>query len=385
MKKQFNLLLVKKIDNVINYLNTTIKSYNSLTRTNIKKDLLNTLTNSIALLTKNINNNLSINMSKLSTADSTSLDYNTQLTDINKFNNQLEEYINIDNLINKYNDNIKLFSLNTRTNTKTNANANTILDKSSILPIYERNFDRINQMLNSDFNDNENEHSLADKYSKAYMELVESKQKDDLDVNPLRLGSQIESGIISFLTNLSGKGKTNTTPSNSNTTPSNSNTTPSNSNSRGSYLLNKDTNTTMVEGFLPNTTLDTKTSKNSFIDDVKKTPNKKTNEVPDIKNINMKNAINNTSNTNKTNKTNKNNTNNILSQLVSGNFIQFIMNSITDNFKLFTQYYNANISSNTESDKKDNENTFKLEDNMMPAGLLLFILSMLIYFIDITS
>ena len=99
----------------------------------------------------------------------------------------------------------------------------------------------------------------------------------------------------------------------------------------------------------------------------------------------MKNAINNTSNTNKTNKTNKNNTNNILSQLVSGNFIQFIMNSITDNFKLFTQYYNANISSNTESDKKDNENTFKLEDNMMPAGLLLFILSMLIYFIDITS
>ena len=35
--------------------------------------------------------------------------------------------------------------------------------------------------------------------------------------------------------------------------------------------------------------------------------------------------------------------------------------------------------------KKNNDTTFNLEENMIPAGFMFFVLSMLIYFVDTTS
>ena len=64
------------------------------------------------------------------------------------------------------------------------------------------------------------------------------------------------------------------------------------------------------------------------------------------------------------------------------------MDYITDKIQLFTNAYNNSSlgsKNNALLDNNNDENTFNLENNMIPAGLLLFVLSMLLYFIDITS
>jgi hypothetical protein len=397
-QKQFDLIIAKGIDNIINYLNNTIKSYNVLTRTSIKSEVINTLTSVIELLIDKTNNDLANQMNTLAALNSTTIDYATQLTEINDLRGQLEEYIDVDTLLSEYSN---------KANNK-NKEVNSILDKSFILPIYERNFDKIKQLVNSDFNNNEN--NLADKYSKAYMDFIEEKKKEDLGVNPLRLASQIESGLVSLLTGYSSKSTKSKQPINANSlnndntnslieqygfTESNisnlknnpipnqeekllSNTQMNDSNiirdpgNRGSYLINNKTQRDILEGF------EEKTNPNG--------------------NPNLLKAINNNSNDNSNDNSNgkkkKNDNNDIISNLLSTNFLQYIMDFISDKLNVYMQYYNYKMGNGTTNkgnnngdggDNSGNGNNFKLEDNMIPAGFLLFILSMLIYFIDTTS
>ena len=370
IQKQFNLIIQNGIDNIINYLNTSIKVNNIITRTNIRIDVLKTLNNVLDLHINNINNNLTTQMNNLAMLNSTTLDYNTQLQEIEKLRIELGEYINIDKIINSNSNN------NSNSNSNYNKEYNTILNKSNILPIYEKNFDKIKQIINSDFNDNEN--TLATKYSKAYNDFIIAKQQDELDINPLRLGSKIESGIISLLTTLSGKTKKDNSVNNSmpvnNSTPDNNS-----SNARGSYLQDDKIKQTLVEQFITN---DNDNSKSANILKSNPDTSKTSKTSKTTASLNITNAINkNLNNNNNTDKTNS-----IISKLMSGNFLQYIMDYISNKITIFIQYYKNYTNSNTDNtDKNTQSNNFNIEDNMMPAGFLCFILSMLFYFIDVTS
>ena len=425
ISKQYDLIIAKGIDKIINYLNNTIKSYNILTRTSIRTDIVNTLTSVLELLITNTNDNLSNEMTTLASLNSTTIDYTTQLSSINTLREQLEEYIGIDKLVNNY-------SHKTNNSTK---EINSILDKSFILPIYERNFDKIKQLVNSDFNNDEN--NLADKYSKAYMDFLEEKKKEELDINPMRLASQIESGIVSFITGLYGKKKNsdktapeydnikvgdnydytnnslreqyekqytkeygylgqvsdniknNPIPSQEskllNTTLLNASNIIQDPGNRGSYLINKQSQKTILEGF--------KTDANNNIDkSLDNTPNENAylEAQPLSTSPNLVKAINNSNNSynaNTSTKKNKENSTDIISNLVSGNFLQYIMDYITDKIKVLFQLYNNKMSNKMPNgnDGSSYGNNFNLEENMIPAGFLLFILSMLFYFVDTTS
>lgn len=111
----------------------------------------------------------------------------------------LEKYITIDKLVNQLGHNINV----------SQQEISSILDKSYILPIYERNFDKISQLAKSDFNDNEG--NLALKYSKAYGDFLEQEKKEELNINPLSLASQIESGIVSMLSSIGDYSKSKST------------------------------------------------------------------------------------------------------------------------------------------------------------------------------
>ena len=423
--KQYDLIIAKGIDKIINYLNNTIKSNNILTRTSIKTDIINTLTSVLELLITKTNDNLSNEMTTLASLNSTTIDYTTQLSSINTLREQLEEYISLDSLVSNY-------SHKTNNSTK---EINSILDKSFILPIYERNFDKIKQLVNSDFNNDEN--NLADKYSKAYMDFLEEKKKEELDINPMRLASQIESGIVSFITGLYGKKrnsnktapeydntkmddnygnnslreqyekqytreygylgnvsdniKNNPIPSQEskllNTTLLNASNIIQDPGNRGSYLINKQSQQNILEGF--------KTDANNNIDkSLDNTPNENAylEAQPLSTSPNLVKAINNSNNSNNVNtstKKNKENSTDIISNLVSGNFLQYIMDYITDKIKVLFQLYNNKMSSKmpngSDGSSYGNNFNFNLEENMIPAGFLLFILSMLFYFVDTTS
>jgi hypothetical protein len=404
-QKQFDLIIAKGIDNIINYLNNTIKSYNVLTRTSIRSEVINTLYSTIELLIDRANTDLSNQMTTLATLNSTTIDYSTQLTSINELRARLEEYIGIDKLLGEY---------SRKVNNK-NKEVSSILDKSFILPIYERNFDKIKQLVNSDFNNNEN--NLADKYSKAYMEFLEEKKKEDLGVNPLRLASQIESGLVSLLTGVSSSKNTQSlqriaTPriDNSNSLIEQYGFTANNVNhlknnpipeqeanllnsislndsniiqdpgNRGSYLINNKTQRDILEGF-----------QDEQQDITTTTTTTTTDSKPSSNNPNLIKAINDNSNNKNKNKK-QNDNNDIISNLLSTNFLQYIMDFISDKLNVYMQYYNYKMGTGNNSDgngnnnnENDNGKKFKLEDNMIPAGFLLFILSMLVYFIDTTS
>lgn len=422
--KQYDLIIAKGIDNIINYLNNTIKSYNILTRTSIRTDVVNTLSSVLENLINKNNNELSNEMTTLASLNSTTIDYATQLSTINTLREQLEEYIEIDKLVSNYSHNIN----------NSTKEINSILDKSFILPIYERNFDKIKQLVNSDFNDDEN--NLADKYSKAYMDFLEEKKKEELDINPMRLASQIESGIVSFLTGLSNKTDKNKNNSNSNNknilakplpeygnisgdnydytnnslreqytrqygylanftnnlknnpipsqeskllneTPLNASNIIEDSGNRGSYLINKQTQKDILEGF--------ETDVNTNITTTLETQ-------PLSTSPNLTKAINNSNNANTSTKKKKQNSTDIISNLVSTNFLQYIMDYMSDKINVLFQFYNNKMSDSNDGSHYGNRNntngynnSFNLEENMIPAGFLLFILSMLFYFVDTTS
>lgn len=323
-------------------------------------------------------------MTALALLNSTTIDYTTQLQGINDLRTQIEDYISLDKLIRNYSHNINL----------TSKNINSILDKSFILPIYERNFDKIKQLVNSDFNDNEA--NLANKYSKAYMDMLEEKKKEELNINPLKLASQIEFGIVSLLSGLytgsNTGGNSNANYNNEyfdnpipiqerkllnqtvlNQTVLNENNIIKDSANRGSYLINNQEHKNILEGFKDNTNTPTPTP---------------TSTSPNLTKAIYKNngKKNSSSNSNNNNKTNDNNLD-ITSKILSGDFIQYIMDFMNDKYNMFMQYYNNKFNNNATDGL--NTDTYKtninLEDNLIPAGFLLFILSMLFYFVDITS
>ena len=387
--KQFNTIISKAVDNIINFLNTTIKSMNILTRDSIKVDIINILTNTLDNLISNENKNLTNEINELARLNSTTIDYTTMVKKIDASRNKIEEYIEIDKLISKYG----------MKNSISENKVNKVLDKSFILPIYEKNFDRINQLVNSDFNNNYTQ--LAEKYGKAYTDILNQKKKEELNINPLEMLSNIESGVVSFLTNLSGGDSSDSNGSNGskskntndinlieqynaeyghfnkdseyinnvqtnpipaqnkntvNNTALNKNNIYQDSGNLGNYLIDKDTQKQMLEGFETSTT------------------------NPNTTNPSTTRPVIITTQPNITNTKKKTENTSIVSKLLSGEFLEYIMEVMNSKLNLFYNLYNNNV-----GDNANDTGSFNLEKNLIPAGFLLFILSMLIYFIDLTS
>lgn len=411
LKKQFDSILAISVDNIINHLIFTIKSPRILTRTAIRTEIINTIYNTLENLINKTNQDLSNAMNALAMMNSTTIDYNSQLSSINESRTSLEKYIAINKLINELGHNISI-SQNEISN---------ILDKSYILPIYERNFDKISQIAKSDFNDKEG--NLALKYSKAYADFLEQQKKEELNINPLSLASRIESGIINMLSHigdLNKNPKVNEITNISNITTKNSdnwnvhnselreqltsdygftnnnlnviqqvanNPIPkqelegsllsntqlnkenifSDSSNRGSYMINQKAQSNILEGF-ENSNTTTKT-----------TNSKTTNTI-----ITSPSLIKAFDDSNKSkNKKQDNETTDITSKLLSGDFLQYMLDTINE--YMVGGYYMYQDKINNYLGGGGSSEGFKLEDNMIPAGFSLFILSMLLYFVDISS
>ena len=403
VKKQFDGIISKGIDNIVNYLNNTIKSPNILTRTSIRTDVINTLSNNIENLINKSNNNLSNEINKLVTLNSTTIDYKTMTKSIDDSRAKIENYIELEKLVSTYGRNISNY----------NNNINKSLNKSNLLPIYESNFDRINQLLKNDYNDDET--NLSTKYGKAYTNYLSQMKKEDLDINPLRIGSQIESGIVNMLSNLYGSNnkysknnnkegnkeynediieqynreygnntkinniKNNLIPSQQSNLVNNTNLNKNaniykDTGNLGSYLIDRKTQKQILEGFVDDTdpkTIDPKTT------DPKTTKGDRGAEALVTDYVSSKKKSKNTD---------------IISSLLSGDFLQYIMEVMNDKLNMIYGMYNTKFNTNdydkdgNKSNKSNNlYSNFKLEENMIPAGFLLFILSMLIYFVDTTS
>ena len=62
------------------------------------------------------------------------------------------------------------------------------------------------------------------------------------------------------------------------------------------------------------------------------------------------------------------------------------MDILNDKLNIFYTTYYKQFDNFYETNNSNNSNTkLKLDENLIPAGFLLFILSMLFYFIDLTS
>jgi hypothetical protein len=380
-KKQVDIIIADGIDNIINYLSNTIKSPLVLTRSSIKKDVLNILSFTLENLIDKINVNLSKYVTTLANMDSTTIDYNTMMKNIDISREQIEEYVEIEKIITSSSSNLD--------NSKTGVNK--ILNKSAILPIYEKNFDRINQLINSDFNSNETE--LANKYGQAYTEYLNEKKKDELDINPLRLASKIESGIVNMISNLSSNANYNNKNKNKNNNnhdiieqinpiPDQDYKLISNTNlnknaniyndrgNLGTYLVDKKTQSKVLEGFK-----NIKPHKNIIEGYESTTPT--TTQTGGNESIATPTTTKGALGKNK-----KEKEKDFFSKLLSGDFIQYIMDNISDKMTSIYGLYDDKYGSGQSNDK---ESKFNLEENMIPMGFLFFVLSMLIYFVDTTS
>lgn len=378
ISKQFDTIIAKGIDEIINYLAKTIQSPNTLTRTSIRNDILNTLTNTLEILIDQTNKTLILEMNRLSGMNSTTIDYNTELEKINTLRGKLETYMEADKMISTYGH-------NTSIQTK---NINDILDKTMVLPIYERNFDKIQQLVNSDYNQNET--LMAEKYSQAYTDFLNEEKKKSLDINPLVLASNIESSIVNLFTRGKGDSKGDNTQSPRDqdsieqfkrslvreygyTGPDigsvSSNPKPKqepvklgelnqnanifiDSGNRGSYMID---NAKSIEGF------QNETDRGAPVTNAPNTN-------PAITKAVMNNSNKSSAGGNNTN---------ILNKLMSGDFLQYIMDTTNSTMgNLYTGY---------DSKFKEMLGDFSVEDNLIPAGFLFLVISMLLYFIDITS
>ena len=425
LKKQFDSILAKGVDNIMNYLTLTIKSPRILTRTAIRTEVISTINNTIENLINKMNQDLTTSMNTLAMMNSTSIDYNSQLRGINDSRTSLEKYIAIDKLVNELGHNISV----------SQREVSSILDKSYILPIYERNFDKISQLAKSDFNDNEG--NMAMKYSKAYADFLEQEKKDELNINPLSLASRIESGIVSMLSSIGDSSKSTSASKSASKSASIKTTADitgeygddwyvsdgelreqltrdygftnksqydkngirqiannpipkqelsgrlldntqlnrenifSDPSNRGSYMINSKARGDILEGF-------------ANADTSVKNPNTTSPSLIkafDDSNLNKKSRKQN-SETDTT------------SKLLSGDFLQYMLDTIngymTGGYDVYKDKLNNYLGGNTSADGTNgtngtNGNRFKIEDNMIPAGFALFILSMLLYFIDISS
>ena len=415
-QKQFDAIILNGIDNIINYLNNVIKSPNILTRTSIRTDVINTLSTNIENLINKANNDLSIEINKLAKLDSTTINYEIMMKSIYDSRRNIENYIELDKFVSTYGRNISNY----------NRNINDILNKSNLLPIYESKFDKINQLINSDYNDDETK--MSNKYGKAYTDYLSQMKKEDLDVNPMKLASQIESGIVNMLSNLYGSdnknvskyGKANNGEDNgedneednkeiieqynreygnnnikinnikSNVIPKQQSNLVNNTNlnenaniykdrgNLGSYLIDSKTQKQILEGFVDDTTTNNTTTNTT-------TKNPSTTN-PSTTKPNINNVNGDLESKNKSKKTAD-----IISSLLSGDFLQYVMEIMNDKLNMIYGMYNTKF--NNDDDKNGNKSNgsktlygnFKIEENMIPAGFLLFILSMFVYFIDTTS
>ena len=419
IQKQFDAIILNGIDNIINYLNNVIKSPNILTRTSIRTDVINTLSTNIENLINKANNDLSIEINKLAKLDSTTINYEIMMKSIYDSRRNIENYIELDKFVSTYGRNISNY----------NRNINDILNKSNLLPIYESNFDKINQLINSDYNDDETK--MSNKYGKAYTDYLSQMKKEDLDVNPMRLASQIESGIVNMLSNLYGSdnknvskyGKANNREDNgedneednediieqynreygnnnikinnikSNVIPKQQSNLVNNTNlnenaniykdrgNLGSYLLDRNTQKQILEGFVDDTTTNNTTTNT--------TTNNPSTTNPSTTKSNINNVNGDLESKNKSKKTAD-----IISSLLSGDFLQYVMEIMNDKLNMIYGMYNTKFNNDDNGyDKNGNKSNgsktlygnFKIEENMIPAGFLLFILSMFVYFIDTTS
>jgi hypothetical protein len=369
---QYDIIISKGIDNIINYLSNTIKTPNKLTRTTIRTDIVNTLKQLLEYLIDNENSILTSKINKLALLNSTTIDYNTMLQTINDSRNKLEEYIELDKLINNYSHNISNF----------NKEVNKNLDKSFILPIYERNFDKINQLIKSDFNDNET--NLSTKYGQAYTDYLNEQKKEELNINPLRLASQIESGIVNVLSNISrNKDKINPEYNNKSILEQYSREygyTGNDIDSAKSNIIPKQQSKLVNDTMLTDTNIykDIGNRGNYLIDD--KTRKQILEGFSTESDTNTKNSSNTLYNSKSKNSNKDKDKNDFISKIMSGDFVKYIMDFISEKMtNLYQMYINKYYANSTES------SSFKLEENMLPAGFLFFILSMLIYLIDVTS
>ena len=417
IQKQFDAIILNGIDNIVNYLNNVIKSPNILTRTSIRTDVINTLSTNIENLINKANNDLSIEINKLAKLDSTTINYEIMMKSIYDSRRNIENYIELDKFVSTYGRNISNY----------NRNINDILNKSNLLPIYESNFDKINQLINSDYNDDETK--MSNKYGKAYTDYLSQMKKEDLDVNPMRLASQIESGIVNMLSNLYGSdnknvskyGKANNREDNgedneednediieqynreygnnnikinnikSNVIPKQQSNLVNNTNlnenaniykdrgNLGSYLLDRNTQKQILEGFVDDTTTNNTTTNT--------TTNNPSTTNPSTTKPNINNVNGDLESKNKSKKTAD-----IISSLLSGDFLQYVMEIMNEKLNMLYGMYNTKFNTNDydkNGNKSNNSTTlygnFKIEENMIPAGFLLFILSMFVYFIDTTS
>ena len=386
-EKQFNSIITKGVDKIIEFLNNTIKSMTILTRSSIKKDLLTILSSTIDNLINKTNNDLTDEINDLAKLNSTTIDYISMVKNINVSRKKIEDYIEINKLVSNY---------GTKTTDTTNK-LNKVLDNSFILPIYEKNFDRINQLVKSDFNNDYTK--LEKKYGKAYTDFLNQKKKEELTINPLEIIGNIESGAVNFLSNINKKDNSITNSNNNNINNINNNnkidlieqynsefsdynneinnskTNPipltneklinethlnknniyKNESNLGNYLINNTTQNKLLEGFENDKDTNTEDNKNKSI---KKNTS--------IKNINTKITKNT----------------NIIEKIISGDFLNYIMEFTSDKLNLFYTNYNKNFNND---DNDGNTTNFNLDNNLIPAGFLLFILSMLFYFIDVTS
>jgi hypothetical protein len=80
----------------------------------------------------------------------------------------------------------------------------------------------------------------------------------------------------------------------------------------------------------------------------------------------------------------------MIGSIMNGNFLQYVMEFINSKLVNLFSFYNMymgekGINGYNNGVSSDGKFNFSLEENMIPAGFALFILSMLIYFVDITS
>jgi len=358
---------------------------NILVRSSIKKDLLTILSTTLDNLITKTNNDLTNEINELAKLNSTTIDYTSMVTTIDVSRKKLEEYIEIDKLVSNYGTKI----------TNVDNKVNKVLDKSFILPIYEKNFDRINQLVKSDFNNDYTK--LASKYGTAYTDYLNQKKKEELTINPLEMIGTIESGVVNFLSSLTEKESTTTKLKNNsnnndnniknldlieqynaefgefnneinnfktnpipltnkkliNETHLNTNNIYKDKSNLGNYLINTTTQKQLLEGFEDNTNTNSNTT--------------------------------NTTNTTKNSKNSKNKDNtSIIEKLMSGDFLNYIMEFINEKLNLFYSNYYKKFN-NDNSDNPDNNTNFNIDENLIPTGFLLFVLSMFFYFIDLTS
>jgi len=394
VQKQFDMILASGIDNIVNYLANTIKTPNRLTRTSIRTEVMNTLTNTIENLLASTNTKLTRDLNTLNTLESGSSEYQTIVGKIKTAREDIDRYVGIDSILSNNGRNVNLSS----------KQVNSVLDKSYILPMYERSFDKINQLVKSDFNDNEN--NLANKYGKAYTDFLEQQKREELNINPLELASTIEGGLVNMISNLAGGG----TKSSIKTVPKADsrveydNWDTSSGELREQYTSEYTREYTREYGFT-NTNGISRVGENPIPSQqsnlVRDTGLNATNVYSDVGNLGnylidkktQKNILEGFANGDDTNSRNgiKNSVkNDMIGSIMNGDFLQYVMEFINSKLVNLFSFYNMymgekGINGYKNGVSSDGKFNFSLEENMIPAGFALFILSMLIYFVDVTS